>query len=294
VRGLDPETCEAIDFFVEKVQSIYGDIENFWHEVLDSDGDGICSRLEFVTYTKKALEISGKTAGSIFTMLDTVNVGWIAMPEFGYLHAFVPHTVEAEVEPMNASGDSLIPFPSISDRRSLSTGQLPSRSLQQADSTFSDIGWMSSRDAMTTGSSFMRSSSSTSKSSFMDKLPQSRGACLRQLANTQLAKTRWMGPATAAKSYSLTEGTPFAVYKKQVLPGMPTVGIDVHSMTYRTTNEFYREGMRRIKATHERHEKELQARLERASRKSDKSDRSSPSSHGKGGRSPKSSRANKA
>mmetsp|Transcript_127000 Transcript_127000/g.201452 ORF Transcript_127000/g.201452 Transcript_127000/m.201452 type:complete len:384 (+) Transcript_127000:98-1249(+) len=288
LRGLDPETCNAIDSFVEKALSSFGDLSNFWCEVLDPDGDGICSRLEFVTYTKKALGISGKAAGRIFTMLDTLNVGWIAASELGYLDAFVPAIAEAEAGQIIASGDCLIPFPMLSDSRSLSTGQLPRRSMHPADPSFSDMSWMQSWDALASSSStLMRSTSS--HTSRMDAPQRScRGACLRRIANNQLAKARWMGPACAGKLMSTAAGTPYAVYKKEVLPTMPTVGGDVHTLTFRYTNEFYREGMRRMKAHHEAHAQEMAVRAERAERLSQSP---SQSSSRKGGRTPKSSRS---
>jgi len=279
LRGLDPESCSAIDSFVEKALSSYGDIGNFWCEVLDPDDDGICSRLEFVTYTKKALEISGKVAGRIFTVLDSLNVGWIAGSELGYLEAFVPATFEAEVEQMNVSGDS---FPAILDRRSLSRGQLPRRSVQQPDPSFSDTSWMASWDAMASGSSSLMRSTSSNTSRMDAPQRSSRAACIRRLQNNSVAKSRWMGPACARKANSEADGTPFAVYKKHVLPGMPRIGGDVHTLTFRSTNEFYREGMRRMKAHHEQHHQEIAARAEKPSRSQ------SPESSRKGGRSPKS------
>jgi hypothetical protein len=150
------------------------------------------------------------------------------------------------------------------------------------------MSWMQSWDALASSSStLMRSTSS--HTSRMDAPQRScRGACLRRIANNQLAKARWMGPACAGKLMSTAAGTPYAVYKKEVLPTMPTVGGDVHTLTFRYTNEFYREGMRRMKAHHEAHAQEMAVRAERAERRSQSP---SQSSSRKGGRTPKSSRS---
>merc|ERR1719313_1108032 len=97
--------------------------------------------------------------------------------------------------------------------------------------------------------------STASQSSRMDAPQhQSRSLCLRRIANNSTAKSRWMGPACAGKMTSTADGTPYAVYKKQVLPKMPTIGADTHTLKFRYTNEFYREGMRLIKERHEHHE----------------------------------------
>lgn len=284
LRGLDPETCSAIDSFVEKVISAFEDLANYWNEVLDPDGDGICSRVEFVTYTKKNLDMSGKAAGRIFTVLDSLDAGWIAASELGYLDAFVPAMCfGTEMEQMNLSSDSLIQFPSISDRRSLSTGQLPRQTMQQSDPRYSDMSWMQSWDALaSSGGSMMRSTSSHPTARMVAPQHSSRSLCLRRLANNQVTKTRWMGPACAGKLTSSADGTAYAVYKKQVLPKMPTIGSDMHTLKFRYTNEFYRDGMRRMKEHHERHERE--AASQRASRSQ------SPASSRRGGRTSKSSR----
>lgn len=280
LRGVDPETCSAIDSFVEKALASYCSLENFWMEVLDPDGDGICSRLEFVTYTKKAIEISGKAAGRIFTCLDSLNVGWIAAAELGFLEAFVPVTSESEVEQMNMSSESLMSFPS-----SLSTTQLPRMSMKPSETSFSDTSWMQSLEMLASGNpAMMRSTSSPAPR--MDAPQQSsRAACMRRFANNHMAKNRWMGPACASKHMSTTEGTPYAVYKLQVLPKMPVVGGKPQSDVFRSTNEFYREGLRRMKVHHEQHEQEMALRAEKASRSQ------SPASSRRGGRSPKSSRS---
>jgi hypothetical protein len=95
LRGLDPTTCTAIDTLVEQIIAEYGNIKHYWGEVLDPDGDGVCSRSEFVTYTKKAMGISSTALDRIYSVLDLLNSGWVASSEVAFLDAFMPY-VEPE------------------------------------------------------------------------------------------------------------------------------------------------------------------------------------------------------
>merc|ERR1719162_2395587 len=55
-----------------------------------------------------------------------------------------------------------------------------------------------------------------------------------------------MGTAAATHTRSMTEGSAWATLKKEVEPNMPTVGGTPLSDVFRFTNEFYREGVRRL------------------------------------------------
>lgn len=271
LRGLDPETCNAIDTLLEGAIPTFGTIFNTWAEVLDPDGDGICPRAEFVRAVSKEFGLSGRAAGLIFTVLDISHTGWIAIAELGYLESFLPPSDEYEEEEMmgqssmnsqksmltSMSQGALLPGPSSST--------LPGRSGRQLDGSWlADSSWTgSSFDGVGSGSASMRMSStySTSRPDLGSTQKSSRAQQYRQWSNCHLAKYQWQGHAAAAQTRSMREGSAWAHLKNEVEPNMPTVGGTPLSDVFRFTNEFYREGVKRIHAQHEFEKEKEQAKL---------------------------------
>lgn len=240
LRGLDPETCSAIDLLVEKMLPAFGDLETLWSEVLDRDGDGVCSKLEWQACLKRELGISNKKSSLIFIVLDIVHAGWLALTELGFLQDFVPDisqdsTGQATLHP----GDLFA---------SASTGSLPQMSSQQSAGTGFDTGpsWASTSIGGGSGKGGSGRSASTHELHLGSVQRSSRSQQNRAYANCSLAKYRWMGTAAATHTRSMSDGSAWHTLKKKVLPNMPTVGGTPASDIYRFTNEFYREGCRRL------------------------------------------------
>lgn len=139
----------------------------------------------------------------------------------------------------------------------MSTGMLPSSSSRQADGSFTmtDLSWASS--GLEGSSTGLRSRMSSTHNLHIGSTQRSSRAMQnRQYANCHMAKYRWMGEAAAAHTRSMSDGSPWATYKREVEPKMPTVGGTSLSDVFRFTNEFYREGVRRLQYHHE-----MQSRL---------------------------------
>lgn len=242
LRGVDPETCNAIDSMVDNILKNYGDLESFWAEVLDPDGDGICSKAEWIQAISGQNGITAHDAGLIFTALDIVNCGWVAFAEISFIDDFIPYQDdgwEDEHAAMMMMDSRLF--------SSMSSGSLPMVDpMSPQMSTWSGVSLADSGAA------------SMSKSQTMSKLDlhlgstqrSSRSMQNRQYANSHMAKYRWMGFAAAAHTRSMSEGSTWSHYKKEVEPKMPTVGGTPMSDVFRFTNEFYREGCRRLQYHH--------------------------------------------
>jgi hypothetical protein len=256
LRGLDPATCSAIDTLVERMTSTFGDLETLWSEVLDPDGDGICSRAEWVKSISKELGLSGKAAGLIFTVVDVVHAGWIGYPEIGFLEDFMT-AAAAQHDSFAEQPSDWSNFDVTADPKgmfaSMSAGSIGSR---QTDPAFAmtDLSWAetSLEGSASVGSLRRRPGMSSTHSLHLGSTQRSsRSMQNRQYANCQLAKYRWMGEAAAQHSRSMSDGSAWAMYKKEVEPNMPTVGGTPQSDVFRFTNEFYREGCRRLQHHHE-------------------------------------------
>jgi len=240
LRGLDPETCGAIDELVEKMMPAYGDLETLWSEVLDRDGDGVCSKLEWQACLKRELGISNKKSSLIFIVLDIVHAGWLALPELGFLQDFVPDITEDSTGQATLHPGDLF--------ASASTGSLPQMSSQHSAGTGFDTGpsWASTSIGGGSGKGGSGRSSSVHDLHLGSVQRSSRSQQNRAYSNCSLAKYRWMGTAAATHTRSMSDGSAWHTLKKKVLPNMPTVGGTPQSDIYRFTNEFYREGCRRL------------------------------------------------
>jgi len=238
----------------------FGSLDAFWAEALDPDGDGICSRVEFVQGITREVGLSGKAAGLIFTVLDVSHTGWIAFSELGFLDSFIP--------PPDAEQGETAGLPLIDSRRSLFTSMsdstllqgpssavLPGRSGGQADpSWLTEASWISfSLDGGGSGSSSMRLSNTMPppKPHLGSAQKSSRSMQNRQWVNCHMAKYRWQGEVAASQTRSMREGSAWATLKREVAPNMPTVGGTPLSDVFRSTNEFYREGVRRLQYHHD-------------------------------------------
>jgi hypothetical protein len=242
LRGLDPETCTAIDTLVERTLPAFGDLQTLWAEVLDPDGDGICSKLEWVSALKKDLGLRGKAAGLIFTCLDIVHAGWLGFSELGYLEDFVPFSNDMDEEELSGMDSGFL-------RPSMSTGTLPQQASDPFDMT--QLSWGSSTLEGVSGSGLsgsMRRSrmSATSLGHIGSQQRSSRSMQNRQFVNCFQAKYRWQGVAAADRTRSMAEGSAWATLHREVHPSMPTVGGTPLSDVFRSTSEFYREGVRRL------------------------------------------------
>lgn len=272
LRGLDPETCHAIDTLVERMLPSFGDFQTLWTEIVDPDGDGICSRAEWVKHISKEIGLSGKAAGLVFTVMDTMHTGWVAFTELSFLEDFMP--VAGHDEDWNQTD--------IDGRKSLfsslSTGLLPAASgARQGDGPFTstDFSWASS-------------SLEASRRSGMSSMPSlhlgstqrsSRAMQNRQYQNCHMAKYRWMGEAAAAHTRSMSEGSAWRTLKKEVAPKMPTVGGTALSDVFRHTSEFYREGVRRLQYHHEQQAASIDKRRSPDSQSPASSSHRSPTSN---------------
>lgn len=269
MRGLDPATCGAIDTLIERAATAFGSIFNLWEDVLDPDGDGICSRVEFVTAIAREIGLSGKDAGLVFTVLDVAHSGWISLSELGYLESFMPPPEAEEGEK-----------PSVDSRKSMLTSMststllpgpsstiLPGRSGRQTDGSWFDASLTSSSwDAVGSGSGSMRLSSrmQAPKAHLGSTQRSSRSMQNRQFQNCILSKYRWQGYAAGSQTRSMREGSAWATLKKEVGPRMPTVGGTPLSDVFRFTNEFYREGVRRLQYHHDLEEAKKREPAQRA------------------------------
>lgn len=241
LRGLDPDTCTAIDTLIERMLPAFGDLQTFWSEVLDPDGDGICSRSEWVKSVVHEIGLHSQAAALIFTALDVVHSGWVAYSELGFLEDFIPGAADAEE--MDFTLD-----PRMGMLTSMSTGSL------QARDSLQDLSWASSSLEGGSGSGGMQRSRATASTQDLhigSTQRSSRAMQNRQYANCHMAKYRWMGTAAAAHTRSMSEGSAWATLKREVEPKMPTVGGTPLSDVFRFTNEFYREGCRRLQYHHE-------------------------------------------
>jgi hypothetical protein len=132
----------------------------------------------------------------------------------------------------------------------LQLGRSQDMELQQR-AAFADMSWMSSFEAGAMGSTAMSRSSSLQKLS-TGSHKSSRAQQQRLVANNHLAKNRWMASAILEKSYTMTEGSPYAVLRKELLPNMPKIGDRPGTDVFKSTSEFYREGIRRMQLHHAR------------------------------------------
>lgn len=244
LRGLDPATCSAIDTLIERMLPAFGDFQNLWAEVLDPDGDGICSRLEWVKAISREIGLSGKAAGLIFTVMDVAHAGWLAFSELSFLDDFIPADMmegSMDMSTMDASGTLM----SMSQQR-----QSLFSTMSAANTADFDWGASTSLEGSAGGLGSMRHSGMSSKSApnlhLGSTQKSSRAMQNRQYANCHMAKYRWMGNAAAAHTRSMSDGSTWAYMKREVEPKMPTVGGTPLSDVFRFTNEFYREGCRRL------------------------------------------------
>jgi hypothetical protein len=233
LRGLDPASCTAIDTLVERMLPTYGDLETFWIAVLDPDGDGICSRAEWLKAIVREIGLHSHAAGLIFTALDNIHSGWIAFTELSFIEDFIPqHDME---EDMAFTMDQ---------RTMMSSNSMPDITGSWASSSY--------EGASGAGSTMRsRASSSTHNLHLGSNQRSSRAMQHRSYANRHMAKYRWMGQAAGAHTRSMSEGSAWATLKREVEPKMPTVGGTALSDVFRFTNEFYREGCRRLQHHHE-------------------------------------------
>eukprot|EP00928_Gymnodinium_smaydae_P038027 TRINITY_DN26318_c1_g3_i1.p1 TRINITY_DN26318_c1_g3~~TRINITY_DN26318_c1_g3_i1.p1 ORF type:complete len:635 (+),score=75.25 TRINITY_DN26318_c1_g3_i1:100-1905(+) len=84
LRGLDPETCQAIELFNEAIGE--KGVHTFWEE-LDPLHTGSISRTEFLSDTAEEYNLSAEEAALVFDCLDTQETGWITVCELGFLDA---------------------------------------------------------------------------------------------------------------------------------------------------------------------------------------------------------------
>merc|ERR1711988_2093517 len=129
---------------------------------------------------------------------------------------------------------------------SMSAGSIDSR--QGGPFGMTELSWA---DSSLTGSASMgslrRSGMSSTHTYHLGATQRSsRSMQIKQYAAVHQAKYRWVGAAARTHSYSMSEGSTYAMYKKEVAPHMPTVGGTALSDVFRHTSEFYREGCRRL------------------------------------------------
>lgn len=225
VRALDPETAEAVDQLREEVEERHGDVATFWHEVLDTQGLGVVSRTEFVAIVGGELGLGNVAAKRVFSTLDADGAGWLAAKEFGYLDFF---------------GHG----PSVREERRPGQGSAPRR--QSEDEWARDIiHHSSSRDLNsrmgTTGSGW-RAGDREGRMPLWSPASSTRSAHHRSFSFTRGAKHRFLTDKVMDRCNTMSE---FKVVEynrsmKTHLSSTPMKDI------FRTTNEFYRQGVKKI------------------------------------------------
>jgi hypothetical protein len=222
----------------------FGSLESLWEQVLDPDGDGICSRAEWKKGISRDIGLSGKAAGLIFTALDVVHAGWVAFSELGFLEDFVPAQLDGEEDIGGMDfGSTLMSSSRTGLQQSMSDGAL--RRTVDAPFASTEFSWNSSFEA--SASTMARSRMSSTQNFHLGSTQRSSRAMQnRQYANCLEAKYRWMGEAAGKHTRSLSDGSAWATLRKEVHPKMPTVGGTQGTDVFRFTNEFYREGCRRL------------------------------------------------
>lgn len=213
LRALDPETAQAFDTANENIILKFGDIYTFWTEILDRDGSGTVSRTEFIREACDALELDRDVAKRIFAALDTADTGWIAFTEVGFLEAF--------------------------------DGGRPSReSTKPAESSSQGSSAVRWWDQLMAPASI----SQESRGNIWDPSRSSRSIQHRAAANSHAMKHRWLRQAVLERSHGSTHSLHSSLSRS--LTGnltRPKSDTDI----FRETNEFYREGVRLLKAKRE-------------------------------------------
>jgi hypothetical protein len=211
MRALDPDTCAAIEEFISIIKTSYGDLYTFWDEVVDPGGTGTVSQKEFITDLAKELQMSAKKAHLVFMCLDTQSLGWVAANEMGFIHLCAKRQEEAEAA--------------------------------LADTSIGALHNASSSSAFVVQNGMGQSHRSASEGALTSPLRRKAVPVSRPTRATQRTlyfsshklKHRWMrsGPVHDRCTHSSSQ-----VPKTEALPW--TADRDI----FRSSNEFYREGMK--------------------------------------------------
>lgn len=214
LRALDPETAQAIEHFKDVAQSKYGDLDSLWFQLLDPGATGAVSRTEFVADVVRELDIGADAARRLFTVLDTAQTGWIAATELGFLETF----------------ESALP-PQRSLSRSNDDSQITT-CLLSASSSLPSLKASSSRSLPW----------SPVRTEAWCPAKSNRAQQHRFFANTHMLKHRWLRGAVLERCQYGS--------KDMLRSARQHLGNDMRSTPekdiFRTTNAFYREGVRRI------------------------------------------------
>jgi len=235
LRALDPKSAKALDKLKELGISNFGNLWVFWSQLLDPDGDGTVSRTEFLDSVCGELEMSKAEAARAFAALDSAGTGWLSTSEIGFLG--VMEGSRAQERSTQSLGSSL------------SAGALPLAG-RSRHGISSDGSWGQADTSF--GSSWEAGSTrSPKKLTLWSPAKSTRAMQNRTYANAHYVKSSWLKGAVLDRSYSSTSvhsnfhrslsSQEEGLYRKS----------SQHADVFRCTNEFYREGMRRIAENHE-------------------------------------------
>ncbi|CAK0850256.1 unnamed protein product, partial [Prorocentrum cordatum] len=209
VRALDPETADAVDWLREEVEEGFGTLGEMWDEALDPEGTGVVSRVEFVRIVGTELGLGPPAARRVFATLDASAAGWLSAAEFEYLDFF-------------GCGPAI--------RQAAS----PSASVRSSDM---DVTMRSAagpgpgaRGARRAGPRIPIWSNTT------------RSNQHRAISFTSSVKHKWLSAAVMDRCRTSSEPS----LEEQQHSLKTTLSTMPHSQVFRSTNEFYRQGLKQL------------------------------------------------
>jgi len=215
LRGLDPETAQAMDQLREALASKFDALDDFW-AALDDSNSGAVSSTHFLEFSSSRLSLPHACCQLVFKALDTDNSGYITRCELAFLPTFEAGFSELQQMMGDAQGQETL-------NRSLSSPIL----------------------SMSSSCSMMRNSASFFRLSSVSSVAKSsRSHRSRMFANTCQLKHRWL--AQSVESHLASRSMDMRMTAQSV--NQKAIRSTPQGDIFRSTNQFYRESVRRLLA----------------------------------------------